>query len=190
MNDERIRNLLEDADRAAGPPRYGPVRARDIRRQCHRRRRIAIAVPVSVAAVLLFGVALLQLRPQGAEQAAGPQDRIASLEDRIEQLQAQTDATLKLVQDVLAKERQEQRLEALRAELACIPDPAEKLAQQADKTAFTLVYQADRFYRELNQAQSAIETYEQVIRLFPESRWADEARERLAKIEANGNNRI
>jgi tetratricopeptide (TPR) repeat protein len=184
MNAERIRNLLEDVDRAAGPPRYGPVRARDIRRRYHRRRRIAIAVPAFVAAVLLFGVALWQLHPQGEEHATGQQDRIASLEDRIDQLQAQTDATLRLVQDVLAKERQEQRLEALQAELASIPDPAERLEQQADKTAFTLVYQADRLYRELNQTESAVEAYEQVIRLFPENRWADVARERLSEIRS------
>lgn len=180
MTDERIRSLLEDADRAAGPPRYGPVRAGDLRRRWHRQRLVAVAAPGAVAAAVLFGVALLHLRPE--RQTTGQQDRIASLEDRVQQLQAQTDATLKLVQEVLAKERQEQRLEALQAELASIPDPAERLEKQADKTAFTLVYQADRMYRELNQTESAVEAYEQVIRLFPQNRWADVARERLSEI--------
>jgi outer membrane protein assembly factor BamD (BamD/ComL family) len=97
---------------------------------------------------------------------------------------------LKLVQNVLAQEREQRRLDALEAELASIRDPMEEIKRQADKAAFTLVYQADRFYRELNQTDSAVESYEQVIRLFPESRWADEARKRLAEIRTLRTNQI
>ncbi len=182
MNEEQIKSLLEDADRAAGPPQYGAVRARDIRLRLRRRRSIAIAAPAAAAAILLCGVALWNRRPHPQEPAAEPQERIASLEEQVRQLQEQTETTMRLVQEVLAKERQERRLAALQAELASIPDPAQELQRQADKTAFTLVYQADRMIRELDQTESAVETYEQVIRLFPENRWADVARERLAQI--------
>ncbi|MDY0357900.1 MAG: hypothetical protein RBR19_18600 [Sedimentisphaerales bacterium] len=182
MNDERIKNLLEDADRAAGPPQYGMVRARDIRLRLRRRRSIAIAAPAAAAAVLLCGVALWNQHQQPAEPAPVPQERIASLEEQVRQLQEQTETTMRLVQEVLAKERQERRLAALQAELASIPDPAEELQRQAEKAAFALVYQADRMIGEMNQTQSAVETYEQVIRIFPENRWAEVARERLARI--------
>ncbi len=182
MNDERIRPLLEEADQAAGPPRYRAVRVGEIRRRYRRRRMARWSMLAGAAAVVLFGIMLWNPQPRRVEPAPEREDRIASLEEQVRQLQSQTEATLKLVQDVLARERQQQRLEALRAELASIPDPAVTFQEQADKTAFTLVYQADRMLRELNQTESAVEAYEQVIRLFPQNRWADVARERLSQI--------
>lgn len=182
MNEEQIQSVLKDADRAAGPPRYCLVGAGDIRRRYRRRRLVAMGVPAAAAAVLLLCFALWPLRSQPDEPVIGPQDRIASLEEQVQQLQAQTEATMRLIQEVLAKERQERRLAALHAELASIPDPAQELQRQAEKTAFALVYQADRMIGEMNQIESAVETYEQVIRLFPENRWAEVARERLARI--------
>lgn len=182
MNDERIKNLLEDADRTAGPPRYKAVRTCDIRAQLRRRRSIAVAASTAAAVVLLCGVALWNARSEPEKRALEPQERIASLEEQVRQLQEQSETTMRLVQEVLAKERQERRLAALHAELASISDPAQELQRQAEKTAFALVYQADRMIGEMNQTESAVETYEQVIRLFPENRWADVARERLAQI--------
>jgi hypothetical protein len=63
------------------------------------------------------------------------------------------------------------------------PGDVEEMQKQVDKAAFTLVYQADRLYRELNQTGSAVEAYNRVIRLFPENRWAKVAKQRLAEIE-------
>jgi outer membrane protein assembly factor BamD (BamD/ComL family) len=84
---------------------------------------------------------------------------------------------------VLEDERRQSRLEELEAQLASIPDPLEEIRKQVDKTAFILVYQADRLYRELNETESAVETYNRVIRLFPRNQWAAVARERLSEIE-------
>jgi tetratricopeptide (TPR) repeat protein len=80
-------------------------------------------------------------------------------------------------------DRQERRLAALNAELASIPDPVREMDAQVDKTASLLIYQADRLYKELNQTESAVAQYKEVIQLFPKNRWADVARERLAEIE-------
>lgn len=183
MSEERIRELLRNADRAAGPPLFGHVSAADLRRRIHRRRFMWLGTPAAAAAVLLLSFAVWTFcsRP-GAPTAMQP-DRIASLEQQVRQLQTRTDAALKLVHEVLAQERQQQRLAALEAELASIPDPTEEIERQVDKTAFVLVYEADKLYRELNQTESAVEAYEQVIRLFPQNQWANVARERLAEIK-------
>ena len=117
------------------------------------------------------------------------QEKIALLETRIKQLQARTDAALGLIQEVLDEERRQSRLDELQAQLASIPDPLEEIENQADKTAFILVYQADRLYRELNLTDSAVENYNRVIKLFHENRWAKVARQRLSEIE-NKKNRI
>ena len=182
MNEEKIKTLLQRADRLAGEPVFGAISAAGIRRQIHRRRIIRTAVPLGIAAAATFATALLTIHTRMERPRPQPQ-RIASLEEQVRQLQTQTDATLRLVQEVLEKDRQQRRLAALEAELASIPDPVRQVEQQVDKTAFLLIYQADRLYRELNQTDSAVAAYKEVIQLFPNNRWAQVARERLSQIE-------
>ena len=182
MSEERIKTLLQKADEVAGGPVFGPVTITRIRQRVFRRRVMMVISSVAAAAVILVvtGVLITRTRPEPPQ----PQERrIASLETQVEQLRAQTDATLKLMQEVLAKDRQERRLAALEAELASIPDPRVEIERQVDKTAFILVYQADKLYKELNQTQLAVEAYKEVIQLFPKNRSADVARERLSQIE-------
>jgi len=183
MNEERISELLRSADRAGGPPLFGPVSTANLRQRIRRRRIVWLGMPPSAAALVLLGLGIWTLQTRPTTPATPPSYRMASLEEQVRQLQSQTEETLKLVHEVLAQERQQQRLAALEAELASIPDPKEEIERQVDKTAFTLIFEADRLYRELNQTESAVEAYEQVIQLFPQNRWANVARERLAEIK-------
>lgn len=183
MNEEQIRLLLARAEAMAEEPRFGPVTLAGIRQRVRCRRLAQVGIPTAAAALVLVGVTLwaICLRTTASPEL-GPQ-RIASLEDQVKQLQAQTEATLKLVQEVLERDRQDRRLASLQAELARIPDPKKEIDQQVDEAAFVLVYQADRLYKELNQTDSAVRAYKDVIQLFPTNRWADVARERLSQIE-------
>lgn len=182
MNEEQIQRLLVRADEAADEPRFCPVSVLETRRRVHRRLLWRTGAPMAAAAVVLLGVALWAIRVQTVSPEPPPQ-RIASLEEQVQQLQAQNDATLKLVQEVLEKDRQDRRLASLNAELASIPDPMREIDRQVDKTAFILVYQADKLYKELNQTESAVAAYKEVIQLFPKNQWAEVARERLSQIE-------
>ncbi len=186
MNEEQMRALLQKVDEAAGPPVYRRPTAGGIRRHLRRRWRVRAGVPALAAAVVLVGTAIGVLCLRVEEPRPEPQpepQRIASLETQVKQLQTQTDATLRLVREMLERDRQERRLAALKAELASIPDPVREMDAQVDKTAFLLIYQADRLYKELNQTESAVARYKEIIQLFPKNRWADVARERLAEIE-------
>lgn len=184
MKDKRIQTLLQMADETADRPVFRGVSAAAIRQRSHQRRIVRTAVPLAAAAVLTIAIAMLSYPRQAQTPLRQPQpQQIASLEDQVKQLKAQTDATLKLVQEVLERDRQERRLAALEAELASIPDPVRQMEQQVDRSAFLLLYQADRLYKELNQTESAVATYKEVIRLFPENQWANVARERLSQIE-------
>lgn len=187
MSDERIEKLLQQADRMAGPPVRVRVDLSDIRRRANRRRIVNFAGPVATAAVLMMalGIWSTTLRTNNTT----PEERIASLENQVEQLQARTNAAMSLIQEVLEQERRQRRLDELEAELASIPDPLEEIQKQVDKTAFILVYQADRLYRELNQTDSAVEAYNRVIQLFPKNRWAQVARQRLEEIENKRSNK-
>ena len=191
MNEDRIKELLESADRAAGAASYGPVSAARVRRLAHRRHMKQVAYPLATAGGVLLGLTIWSIGTKTVQPPVSDgEQRIASLEEQVKQLQVQTESALKLVQDVLMQERQQRRLDALKAELASIRDPRNEIQAQADRTAFVILYQGDRYYRELKQTQLAIEAYEQVIRVFPESPWADEARSRLAQIKTNESNRI
>jgi tetratricopeptide (TPR) repeat protein len=182
MTDRKIETLLQQADRTAGKPVQVRVNMTDIRRRANRRRLVHFAGPLATAAVLMVGLGIWSTS-QKTTQPTPEQDKIALLENQVKQLQARTDAAMNLIQEILEQERRQQRLDELDAQLASIPNPIEEMQKQVDKTAFMLVYQADRLYRELNQTGSAVEAYNRVIRLFPENRWAQVARQRLMEIE-------
>jgi tetratricopeptide (TPR) repeat protein len=185
MTEDKIKNLLKDADRIAGPP--VPVSAHlsaIVRRRAHRRHMlISISAPLATAAVILIAAGLWNYTIR-ANQKNKDQQKIVMLERRLQELQNRTDAALNLIQEVIVAEQKQRSLVELEAQLASIPDPLEEIQKQVDKTARILVYQADRLYRELNRTESAVETYNRVIELFPNNRWAQEARQRLMEIQS------
>lgn len=188
MEEDKIKRLLQKADQTAGSPAYVPANlATAVRRRAKQRTFVRLAAPLSAAAILLIAFGIYQLVRTPANDTR-EQMRLAALKAEVEQLRQQTDATLKLVREVIKNQRRRSQLQALEAKLASIPDPLEQMQRQADKTAFILVYQANRMYEELDQKDSAIQTYNRVIELFPQSKWAEVARERLLKIQNNSVN--
>jgi len=185
MTEDKIKNLLHQADRMAGRPK--PVSANlsaIVRRRAHRRHvLVSITAPLAAAAVIIIaaGIWHIALRTSGQTE---DKEKIVSLEKKLEQLQVRTDAALNLIQEVLVAEQKRHSLDELEAQLASIPDPLEEIQKQVEKTAFILVYQADRLYYELNRTDSAVETYKRVIKLFPKNQWAQVARERLSEIDS------
>jgi hypothetical protein len=63
-------------------------------------------------------------------------------------------------------------------------DTLARLRAEQDRAALILIYQADRYSRELKLAAPAVDGYRRVIELFPESQWASVARQRLREIES------
>ena len=182
MSEEQIKRLLQRADEMAGSPAFGPVSAGGIRQRSHRRWVVRSTAMMTAAALIAIAASLWTICTRMEKPQPQP-PAIASLEAQVKQLRAQTDATLRLVQEVLAKDRQQRRLASLEAELSSIPEPMIEIERQVDKTAFILVYQADKLYKELNRTESAVAAYKEVIQLFPTNRWAEVARERLTQIE-------
>jgi tetratricopeptide (TPR) repeat protein len=185
MTEEKIKTLLKQADNTAGLP--APVSAHlsaVVRRRAHRRHLlISLSAPLAAAAVILIAAGIWNLAVKSAEHTED-KEKIVSLEKQLEQLQTRTDAALNLIQEVLVAEQKRHSLNELEAQLASIPDPLDEIEKQVEKTAFILVYQADRLYYELNRTDSAVETYKRVIELFPKNRWAQVARERLSEIDS------
>ena len=185
MTDDQIKNLLRRADRTA--PAQVPVPANlaaAVRRAAHRRHIRNIAAPIAAAALILFALGTWTWTPKtGHTTRQLPQ--VALLETQIHQLQARTDAALKLIREVLERDQRQRRLDELEAQLAAIPDPLEEVRKQIDKPACILVYRANQMDTQLNQIDSAVETYNRVIELFPQTQWAEVARRRLSQIQNN-----
>ncbi len=182
MNEDQIKALLQRADEAAGASVFDPVTVARVRQRVRRRRFLRAGVPAATAVLVATGLWVTCMRTAKPQPQPQPQ-RLASLEERVRQLRTQTEAALRLVQEVLERDWQDRRLAALEAELARIPDPMQEIDRQVDRTAFILLYQADRLYNELNQTESAVRAYQEIIQLFPENQWADVAREKLSRIE-------
>jgi tetratricopeptide (TPR) repeat protein len=182
MKEDKIKNLLQQADEMAGGATPVNVDVSALRRRAGRKNIINLIAPLSMAALLMIALSILTVVHRSKEPTQ-EQEKIALLETQIKQLQARTNAALSLIREVLEDEQRQHRLDELHAQLVSIADPLEEARQQVDKAAFILVYQADRLYRELNQTDSAVENYNRVIKLFPENRWAKVARQRLSEIE-------
>lgn len=189
MIDDKIKNLLQKADHSApGTALDSSHLASAVRHRAERRRTVNFVSSAAAAALILIVLGVFYFINGTAETKQRP-DKVASLQAEVKELQARADATLKLLREVLEYERRQDRLNELQAQLAAIPDPLEEIREQVDKTAFILVYQADRMYRELNQKDSAVRTYKRVIELFPETQWAEVAGRRLSEIQTNKANK-
>jgi tetratricopeptide (TPR) repeat protein len=189
VTENKIVNLLQDADRTAGRPRPVSVNLAAIRRRARQKRLARLVVPVAAAAVVLVALSIWTAVIR-TDRAAGEQEKIAALENEVRVLQARTDVALKLIREMVANEQRQRRLDQLQAELTSIPDPLEEVQKQVEQTAFIIVYQADRMYRELNQRDSAIRAYQRTIELFPQTESAEAARQRLKQIETESRKRI
>ena len=185
MREDKIKNLLQKADQTArGALPISENLASVVRRRAGRKQTVNLAARIVAAAVVVIALGIWSFNAKKTRD----RQRIVALEIQVKQLKAQTDATLNLIREVLDEERKQRRLNELQAQLARYPDPLEEIQKQVDKTAFILVYQANRMYRELDQQDSAIKAYKRVIELFPQSQWAEEARQRLSEIKNNQHN--
>ncbi|MHC4123223.1 MAG: tetratricopeptide repeat protein [Planctomycetota bacterium] len=183
MTEDRIEKLLQKADRAVFHPSLSSdALSAAVRIRAGKKHFTNITATFAVAALILIVPIIWNLIPKTVDTIQD-KSKIASLEEQVRQLEAKTNATLNLVREVLEHEQKQHRLDELQAELANIPDPLEETKNQINKTAFILVYQADRMYRELNQKDSAVEAYNRVIKSFPQTPSADTARQRLLEIK-------
>ena len=188
MNEDKLTNILKKSDANANQPSSVNVDISKIRKQVHRKRIAKIAYPSTAAAIVLFAICFWSLYNIKNEPLKDPIQLTNDIEVRIKELNRSTDNLLNLMQEINEQEKEQKRLNELEAELASIPDPIKLVNEELDKTAFTLVFAADKMYKELNLTDSAVETYKRVIKLFPDNQWAQVARERLEEIQKRNDN--
>ncbi|MBN1846888.1 MAG: hypothetical protein JW810_14475 [Sedimentisphaerales bacterium] len=199
-----IETVLRQADQMAGTPHLPADLAERIHRADRRRRRITgslAAAGLILAAGILYATASyvpgrfgsapnpqpghpLQKVGQPHWQDPLVQAQIDSLRRQVDQLRAQADLRTALLQEVIKLENQRQRIRTLERQANVQPDPLDELTRQVERAALVTLYQADRKYQELDLQDSAIADYRRLIELYPDTRWAQTARMRLATIDA------
>jgi hypothetical protein len=188
--DDQIRLLLTTADfdekfAATAPPTVGELQARWSAR---RRRRLTVVGGVA-AAVLTAWMAL----PRRDVAGPNPQAEVArEAEEDVEAGQmlrelARLDREADQALATARRLRTARQIEQARGEMVEYKPLAANdqiAAEQIDRTVMISVAHADRLRATLGDARPAVELYRHVLHLFPDSRWAAVARERIAAASA------
>ena len=113
-------------------------------------------------------------------------DNNSSMDRRLDELKAQADQ-LRVELASLGSENKNQTLAAVEP----FPEPASHEARelQLERAASLIVYQGDRYYRELGMHGQAEASYRQILNHFPNTYAAQSARARLTELENEKGNR-
>jgi hypothetical protein len=135
------------------------------------------AIAAAAVVVAAFGIGLW-LRAERHER----QVEIARLQSEMSVREAELQLRTAGVKRLMVIERRrnvEERLALIHLD----PAPLEQVAAERERAAATMVATADRMYRVLNLPASAIEKYRRAADLFPGTRGAVTATERLSEIQ-------
>ncbi len=182
QNNDPLESLLQRADAEAGAgPKLGEDLAQRVRQMAWRARRVRLRAAAVAASVVLAG-GLIWMFSVNEPTGVGPSEaeQVAALRAEIERLDAEVASLVTAVREMRELEAEYARLQELGRELAGA-DISYQIARDVDEAVFIMIYDADRRL-EAGQRESAAGVYKQVIRLFPQNRWAKVAREKLSKI--------
>ncbi|MBN1764095.1 MAG: hypothetical protein JW860_02465 [Sedimentisphaerales bacterium] len=202
MNDKQLMTLLQQADESAGLPALPSDLPGRIRWKARRRNQIMTATRITtLAAMLLIAVGIsLWLKadppavPADTDMNISSSSSTGSNGSPAELIPAPSPETLTktdlvsrlaLVEETMARLKQNAQLAQLQQKLTALPDAVEEVDLQLERAAFTTVYYADRKLNELNLKESAVADYKQVITLYPHTLWAQKAGEILAQLESD-----
>ena len=195
MSSDPLKQLLRRADALAGnPPEMPGDLAQRVRTLAVRRRRVRVSINAAAAIVLAVGMTLLWSQASTPLRSANEplvvetepaRPGVEEIRAEIERLHREADMRLAVVrrtQEILEEMR---RFEELKKHPP-LPDAVANARREVDKAAYVLVSQADRMCRKLDLCDSAAVKYRRVVDLFPDSRWATVARQRLSDLETKG----
>jgi cell division protein FtsB len=174
IDHDPLAELLRTADAAQPPPEQrGDVAGRVHRRA--RRRRAGQGLIVA-ALVVGVGVSVWFSRPP-ARHSTIASASVAQLQRECAQFDADADMHERTAQLMLSHERAAARRVAA-------ADDRDAVTSQLERSALILVNQGERLLREPDAKSAAADAFRRVVELFPQSRGAAVARERLNQIGA------
>jgi hypothetical protein len=194
MHDDRFQTLIERADRAVPPPGCAAAELSSKVKMFHhkrqRRRMLAAATSMAFLCIVAVRIALPHLNGiykttvDGAASASAQE--IAALKDKLAQLQDKIQLQEKTIDRLLEAERSKQ-LQAEADRLLLKLTGRELIDRQASQTAATLLVCADEESKIPAFREYAATSYNQVIISYPQTPWAEEAKQRLDDMQERGN---
>jgi TolA-binding protein len=195
MHDDRLRTLLEKADAGIAPDGLGAAELSNMAKVLHLRRRRRRITAAATATVLLCLVAawraaeffsgmdkktnIAAFSPVPAADVAALKEKLAKLEEKIQRQE-------QVIDRLLTAERCN-RLQAAADRRLLKPTGRELLDQQLSQTAATMLLCADEEYKIPAYKESALENYNLVIKTFPQTAWAEKAKDRLNAVQGRDN---
>ena len=190
MTEDRLKELLCQADEAAGAaPELGEGLARQVRRRAGRRRMMTLAPAAALAAIMMLGIGLSfwadidsgLVKPDGTGDVSQSENE-DQLRMELVRLNVEVDVHRQVVRELQERQVQQEELARLEEQLAAIPDPLAEIRRQVEQAAYTIYYHADLKYNQMDLQESAIKDMEQIVKLYPQTRWARVAQKKLNKI--------
>ena len=179
---DSLRQLLRDADATAPIPAPISGLADQVRRRRARRTRIQrVGAGVAVVCIIAATWAAVRLRKPVVPVSATISSTPAPVADRA--LLASLALEAKLHALTAQKLSALQALRGRNAAKTDVNSVEAELGLQRDRAALILIYDADRSAREHRPAD-AIAAYRRTLELFPQSTWAQVARQRLKAMES------
>lgn len=180
MNDD-LQQLLDAADAGAPSARRALLSGGDVRRMLTRKRRVRAAVRGCGVAVVVasIGTAALFHKPATNVEAIAPAT-MPGLQPKFESKQLSpskqaTDAMIAVHEQTVALLLKAERSQKTSKASALMGYDA---TEQRDRAALILIYDAKRFTAD-NRPSEALAAYRRTVELFPESSWAEFARDQL-----------
>ena len=188
MNDDRLGQLLRNADESIPPPARAAGLVERIQRRRNRQRRInqfgmaAVFVVMTSATWAAISwknhrpVPPLVFDPEAQTRRAVSPPR--SVQPTLTQLFVEAQVHAKTAEILLRSTHTARRPSASSGAATTTSD----IQLQRDRAALIMVYDADRSVRE-NHPADAIAVYRRAIELFPQTHWAEIARQRLREMQ-------
>ena len=171
MEDNEFKNLIRSADKLAPRQVVRGDLASSVRQRAKRRTnvlRVAVAACVMIAAGI-GAISYTAFKPE----AVSMEVKVAQLQEEVELLGQQIEQ-LKSLQEVQAQ---------MRELYTSVLEPIEKFNREVDDAAFAFLYQGDRLQNEMDLTDAAVDMYEQVIKISPDSKWARTAHQKILQIK-------
>jgi hypothetical protein len=184
---DSLAGLLETTDAAFAPPSLQSDLAGAVRRRARRRSRVRAAGTV----ILLFaslGIAAMVLRHSAPSRTVviqpppSPATNPRELESQLRELRAKADTQHATLERWRRSHDTRRRLERVYATLAAAAPATEAISMERERAALILLDHADRLRRELKEEEAARAAYRRTIELFPDTRWAAVARQRMEQL--------
>ena len=193
MNQNNLHDLLADADASAPPPPTMMLLAEGVRNRARLRVRRQQAGGVCALLLVAGVVSVLAFRPRDPSSSPTAQARLpqggtrpapafdaAAAAAEAASLRAEAARGLTVANEAMKRADRRRRLARAAASLAATTPPT--VGDQRDRAALTLLDHGDRLRRELKEVDAALAAYRRTIELFPETKWAAVAKQRIHEL--------